>query len=778
VNGRRFWLCLAFATVYAVVARLGLTLAVVHPSATAVWPPTGIALAALLVLGRSLWPGVLAGAFLANVTTAGSAATSLGIAIGNTLEAVLGCYLVARFAHGRHAFDHPQDVLRYAGLAGLVGTAVSATIGVTSLAVGGYAEWAQYGSIWTTWWLGDAGGALVVGPFLLLWSQAPTVRWTRRTAIEVLLALLLVLVTGGVVFRGWLPFAFLCLPVVTWVAFRLGRRAAATAVVGLSAIAVWGTTSDLGPFARESPATALLWLQVFMGSSAVVALVLAAAVVELRNAVRGRFEEAAARSHAQEALRAETKFRALLESGPDAVVVDASGRIVLVNSRAERMFGYPRSELIGEATESLMPPSSRRRYAKHRDAYTADSHPRPTGSGLELCARRRDGTEFPVEISLSPIETEEGTLISNAIRDLSERRQAEEARAQLAAIVESSRDAIISKRLDGTILTWNSGAEQMYGYSREVIGRSISLLVPAGQRDDVPEILGRLSRGEAIEAYETVRRTKSGRLVAVSISAAPIRDSTGRITGGSVVAHDITEKKRAEQALLDANEDLQAFTYSASHDLRAPLRGLRGLSQALLEDYAGVLDEAGRECLRRLSAAATHMDALLLKLLGYSRIGRADVELCQVELDQVLKEALQQLEPEIRASDAWVSVPGNLPPVLAEATALAQVLGNLLSNAIKFVDAGVRPEVTIAVEERSEWLRLWVIDNGIGVDAGHHERIFGSFERLHDADRYSGTGLGLAIVRRGVARMNGRVGVESEIGRGSRFWIELRRANG
>jgi PAS domain S-box-containing protein len=523
-----------------------------------------------------------------------------------------------------------------------------------------------------------------------------------------------------------------------------------------------------------------LWLEVFMGIVAMMAFVLAAAVVERRHAQRGRLEEAAERSRAQEELRAESKFRALLESGPDAVVVvDASRRIVLVNSLAERMFGYPRAELIGVAVETLVPPNGRSRDAQHRDAYAADPYPRPMGAGLDLRARRRDGTEFPVEISRSPFETEEGTLIASAIRDVSERRQAEQARAQLAAIVESSRDAIISKRLDGTILTWNPGAAQMYGYSsEEVQGRSISLLVPTGRRDDVPEILERLSRGEAIEAYETLRQTKSGRLVAVSISAAPIWDATGRITGGSIVARDITERKRAEQTLLEVNEDLEAFTYSASHDLRAPLRGLRGLSQALLEDYAGVLDEAGRECVRRLSSAAAQMDALIVKLLGYSRISRADMELSPVELDPALKEALQQLEPEIRARDARIRVPGYLPPVLAEATALTQILVNLLSNAIKFVDGGVRPEVAIAGEERGEWLRLWVIDNGIGVEPKHHARIFGSFERLHATDRYSGTGLGLAIVRRGIARMNGRAGVESEVGRGSRFWIELPRVNG
>src|SRR5215469_3425736 len=194
---------LILSVVYATAAKLGLMLAIEHPSATAVWPPTGISLAGLLIFGYRVWPGIFAGAFVANLTTPGSIATSLGIATGNTLESVVGCYLVMRFANGRAAFSRPQDVFKFTGLAGLLATMVSASCGVTSLALGGYAKWADFGSIWLTWWLGDASGALIVAPPLLLWSTQPGLRVSGRRAVETLVAFATVAISTGAVFGNW-----------------------------------------------------------------------------------------------------------------------------------------------------------------------------------------------------------------------------------------------------------------------------------------------------------------------------------------------------------------------------------------------------------------------------------------------------------------------------------------------------------------------------------------------------------------------------------------------
>ncbi len=279
------------AAVYFVAGKLGLQLAYVHASATAVWPCTGIAIAALLVFGYRVWPGILLGAFLVNLTTAGSLETSIGIAIGNTLEGLAGCYLVSRFAGGKEAFARAQDIFKFALLAGMVATTVSATVGVTSLALGGFADWAAFGSMWCTWWLGDAVGAVTVTPLLLLWWENPRLRWTRKQITELALLFLGLFSTGWIVFgkpfhselRNY-PLEYLCIPFLIWAAFRFGRRKAATALCALSMIAVWGTLHGYGPFARESQNASLLLMQAFMGIMAITTLALAAEVTEHKRA--------------------------------------------------------------------------------------------------------------------------------------------------------------------------------------------------------------------------------------------------------------------------------------------------------------------------------------------------------------------------------------------------------------------------------------------------------------------------------------------------------------
>jgi signal transduction histidine kinase len=283
------WIALAVA--YFLVGKLGLRLALVHPSATAVWPSSGLALAGLIVLGTGAWPGVFLGAFAVNLTTAGSVATAIGIAIGNTLEAVLGAYLLKRFSAGRRPFERGIDTLRFALLAGMVSTTVSATMGVTSLVLSGFAVPSSFGQIWLTWWLGDMGGDLVVAPLLLLWAFGGRLRWNRAQVLEALLLLATLGMVASAVFGGVFPLrgsqyslAFMCTPFLIWAAYRFDQRAAATAVAALAVIAVWGTMRGADVMQRWERNESLLLLQVFLGVCAVTTMALAAEVADRRRA--------------------------------------------------------------------------------------------------------------------------------------------------------------------------------------------------------------------------------------------------------------------------------------------------------------------------------------------------------------------------------------------------------------------------------------------------------------------------------------------------------------
>src|SRR5438128_2611825 len=276
------------AVIYLIAGKLGLMLASLHASASPVWPPAGIALAALLLLGYRAWPAIFVGAFLVNVTTAGNVATSCAIATGNTLEALAGTWLVNRFAGGRNVFDRPQGVFKFA-LAAAISTVISPVFGVTSLGVAGFADWANYGAISLTWWLGDATGDLVFTPLALLWSVASKWRWNKKEAAEVGALFLLLVLLSGVVFGGWLavsarnyPIAFICGPVVIWTAFRFTQRETAAGIFILSAIAVWGTLHGFGPFVRETENQSLLALQWWTAVLSITAMALSAGMAERR----------------------------------------------------------------------------------------------------------------------------------------------------------------------------------------------------------------------------------------------------------------------------------------------------------------------------------------------------------------------------------------------------------------------------------------------------------------------------------------------------------------
>ncbi|MEI2578202.1 sensor histidine kinase [Scytonema sp. PRP1] len=228
------------------------------------------------------------------------------------------------------------------------------------------------------------------------------------------------------------------------------------------------------------------------------------------------------------------------------------------------------------------------------------------------------------------------------------------------------------------------------------------------------------------------------------------------------------------QKLQAANDDLEAFGYTVSHDLQAPLRAMHGFAEALLEDYGDVVDELGKEYARRIILSAMRLEDLIQDLLAYSHLNRAELSLKAIDLTQLMSDLMNEIQPEIKQKKAEIKIQSPLPQVIGHRPTLVQVITNLLLNAMKFVQTSVPAQVQVFAERHDDWVRLWVVDNGIGIAPEHQERIFRVFERLHGQETYPGTGIGLAIVRKGVERMQGQVGVESQLGQGSRFWIDLR----
>ena len=389
-------------------------------------------------------------------------------------------------------------------------------------------------------------------------------------------------------------------------------------------------------------------------------------------------------------------------------------------------------------------------------------------------------------------------------RELAALQSAQIINRRMAGIVESSEDAIISKDLDGTIRTWNPGAERIFGYSAaEAIGQSITMLFPPGHMDEERAIIERIRQGQRVQHYETRRQRKDGSLVEISLSISPVRDVKGDIVGAAKIARDISMRKQQEEELRAANDELERiryelerrveertaslreavsqveeFSYTVSHDLRAPLRAMNVHCDVLLTEYRELF-EAEPEALRSLQRIwenSARLDQMIRDVLAFGRVARDEVTLGPVDLDLVVRDTISHF-PQLQAPSARVES-DLLGVVIGHGPSLSQVISNLLTNAVKFVPPNVIPQVRLRKERNGDWVRIWVEDNGIGIDPRHQHRLFTMFERIHPKLPYEGTGVGLAIVRRAMERMGGSVGVVSDGQNGSRFWIELQPGEG
>jgi PAS domain S-box-containing protein len=482
-----WWLTLLGAA-YFVAGKFGLSLAIVNASASPVWPPSGIAVAAFLLLGPRVWPAVLAGAFLVNVTTAGSIATSIGIAVGNTLEGRLGADLVRLFANGRGAFDRARDVFKFVVLAGLFATTVSATIGVTSLTLAGYAAWIDYGPIWFTWWLGDAVGALVVGPILILWSAPSTVPWTRTRMLEGAGVLAATIALGLFVFGGSTgdPLTFLCVPPLMWAAFRFGQRETATTIGMLAVVATWATVRGLGPFADGPANESLLLLQAFVGTMAVMSLLIGAVVAERR-----RDETTLAR------------LASIVESSDDAIVSKTlDGVITSWNGGAERLYGYSAAETVGRPIALIIPPDRPNEMLRILARVERGEHI----ESYETVRMRKNGTRLEVSLTVSPIRNASGKIIAaSAIgRDITEEKRAEAAFREATALRSVASLAVAAAHEINNPLTVVSGEVQLLAREGSGVTETrIASMLEALER--IREVVARMSRINRLESADPVK---------------------------------------------------------------------------------------------------------------------------------------------------------------------------------------------------------------------------------------------------------------------------------
>lgn len=500
--------------------------------------------------------------------------------------------------------------------------------------------------------------------------------------------------------------------------------------------------------------------------------------------------DAIRRQQATEVLRrSEARFRILVETMPGAiVVVGHNGRIVLMNKRVETVFGYTLEELTDQSIETLLPERFHSMHNTHFNGYFANPSTRPMDIGRDLAGRRKDGTEFPVEIGLSHTLTEDGLLTLAFITDITERKRAEGERRLLAAIVESSGDAIIGKTADGVITSWNRGAEKLYGYiAKEALGKSISILIPFDHPDDFPTIMSELRKGKSVEHYETIRQRKDGARLAVSLTISPIIDSGGKMIGASAIARDITERKRLEEELLTTERlrvelekekelsDLKdRFTSMVSHEFRTPLTVIK-VSSELLAHYRDRFSPE-RQALyqQQILDQCDYMVELLEDVLTLSKgqVGKTAFNPMKLNVKTFCHALTESLQLTDTAHHEFVfDYSSSQEEANLDEHLLQHIFVNLLSNAIKYSPQGglIRFDITQDTGD----LVFRVSDQGLGIPVADQPRLFEAFHRAKNCTHIQGTGLGLSIVKQNVEIHQGTITFESQEGKGTTFIVRL-----
>jgi two-component system, chemotaxis family, CheB/CheR fusion protein len=515
-----------------------------------------------------------------------------------------------------------------------------------------------------------------------------------------------------------------------------------------------------------------------------------------RDSILLAIEDITEREAVESLRQSEERYRTLADSLPQLVwTCHPNGHCDYFNAKYSEYTGVPREELLGDGWREVMHPEDREATCE----YWFEALQGEVPYDLNYRLRRADGAYRWFNVRALPLRDRHGSIIKwfGACNDIHEQTQArqllEQSERWLRLIVQSVKDfAIFTLDTEGRVSSWNSGAEALFGYTQvEILGQpSAILFTPEDRAQQIPEKEVAVAAGEGCAADERWHLRKDGSRFFTSGALRAIRDETGRLRGFTKVARDITDRKRQEDELRRARDELEeivaertarlretigeleSFSYSVSHDMRAPLRAMLSFAQALKEDHGAALGEEGCLYLNRIITAGQRLDHLVCDILSYSRTLQTDLRLQPVNLEELILDATLE-DPSLQPPRIQVEIRKPLLPVMGHPAALTQCISNLLSNAAKFVSPGASPRITVWTEPVEQRVRVCFKDNGIGIPPGDLNRIFALFERGHSYQTFEGTGVGLAIVKKSVERMGGSVGVESQLGEGSCFWLLL-----
>jgi PAS domain S-box-containing protein len=820
----------AIAAIYFAVAKLGLALASIHPNATPIWPPTGFALAAILLWGFRVWPAIFIAALVTNATTAGSLATSVAIAAGNTLEAVVGGYLIGRWSGGRNTFDTPARVARFALISAGPSTVISATVGVLSLSLAGFAPWAGFGSIWMTWWLGDLAGALVIAPVIVLWATAGP-RMLDREDIEGTAAVLAVAVLVALIAFGPLldhsvytaPLGFLAILPLMWAALRRGQRDTATVALILSGFAVWGTLANDGPFASATLNESFLLLLSFMIGTSLPSLALSANV-----AVRKRAEESLRKAHdeldervqirtaalgrtslalqieGEQRRRAEAELEQervhLLEAqrlaNLGSWVWDVAQGKVTWSQQLYEIYGIEPGEFAGTVDDFLgrIHPDDRD-WVKTRIAEALRS-----GFGFRLDERivRPDGEIRYLQSTGEVITDDTGKAVRmlGVCHDVTKRRLAEialrETEQSYRLMIEGVRDhAILLLDPAGRVVSWNASAARLKQYDEtDIVGRHFSqFYIEEDRARGEPEQAIKQAALEGKHETEGWRVRKDGSRFWASAVINAIHDQSGTLTGFAKITRDITENREARAALERAREQLAQsqkmealgqLTGGIAHDFNNLLMIVNGQAELMRRR---VSDPRHTRALEAIQIAASRGASLTRQLLAFSRRQRLNPVV--IDLRERIAAVRDMLGSSLRGDILLIcDIPEDVWPVEVDQGELELTLLNVAVNARDAMPKGGTITLTARnatlgpkAEEGSlvgDFVELAIRDTGTGIPPDVRAKIFEPFFTTKEVGK--GTGLGLSQVYGFAHQSGGAVTVASEVGHGTTITIHLPRS--